>query len=133
MRGGTRGAGRGLSRNVVERRNYGSDDYEERDDDSIVLSQFDDIDGANVPVRRVRAREPPQHSQAQSDYDSQRKVFEHIRSNGLMLFISSLLQYSEYYFIIIRTYYITIRIILLYYIPHFFSQNQIKKSTEENF
>ena len=84
MRGGTRGAGRGLSRNVLARRNYGSGDYEERDDDSIVLSQFDDIDEANVPVRRVRAREPPQHSQAQSDYDSQRKVFEHIRSSGPM-------------------------------------------------
>ena len=78
MRGGTRGGGRGLSRSLYERKNYESGDYEEGDNDSIPLSQFDDIDGTNPPVRRVQAREPRQDTHLQSDYDSQRKVFERI-------------------------------------------------------
>ena len=78
MRGGTRGGGRGLSRSLYERKNYESGDYEEGDNDSIPLSQFDDIDGTNPPVRRVQAREPRQDTHLQSDYDSQRKVFQRI-------------------------------------------------------
>ena len=77
MRGGTRGGGRGLSRTLgIEWNGYESGQYD-NGDDSIDLSQFGDIDDANCPIRRVRSREPRQDTYVKSDYDSQRKVFEH--------------------------------------------------------
>ena len=77
MRGGTRGGGRGLSRTLgIEWNGYESSQYD-NGDDSIDLSQFGDIDDANRPIRRVRSREPRQDTYVKSDYDSQRKVFEH--------------------------------------------------------
>lgn len=79
MRGGTRGGGRGLSRTLgIERNGYESNQYDKGDADSIDLSQFDDIHGGNSPIRRARPREPRQDNYVKSDYDSQRKVFEHL-------------------------------------------------------
>ena len=78
MRGGTRGGGRGLSRTLgIEWNGYESGQYDNGDNDSIDLSQFGDIDDGNRPIRRVRSREPRQDTYVKSDYDSQRKVFEH--------------------------------------------------------
>ena len=78
MRGGTRGGGRGLSRTLgFERNGYESSEFDRGDNGSIDLSQFEDIDHANSPIRRVRPREPRQDTYVKSDYDSQRKVFEH--------------------------------------------------------
>ena len=78
MRGGTRGGGRGLSRTLgIEWNGYESGQYDNGDNDSIDLSQFGDIDDANRLIRGVRSREPRQDTYVKSDYDSQRKVFEH--------------------------------------------------------
>ena len=79
MRGGTRGGGRGLSRTLgIERNGYESTEYDNGDNHSLDLSTFGDIDHANSPIRRDRPREPRQDNYVKSDYDSQRKVFEHL-------------------------------------------------------
>ena len=79
MRVGTRGGGRGLSRTLgIERNGYESGEYDNGDNHSLDLSTFGDIDHANSPIRRYRPREPRQDNYVKSDYDSQRKVFEHL-------------------------------------------------------